>query len=317
MKKIALLASASALAALIGGPAFAQTEMSAGSNITGVGATNQRLDDVVDAVEDDFARSQDDARFGPADRRTGTFGSVAMTYAGRTGNTENQDFSLAGRMSHNQGPFQQSVGILLEYGEDDEGDTDTEKTSVIYDGNYYFNDKLYAFALGRVATDGLADDYDDLNLADLDDEEDYRDMDNRLKRDAFLGFGPGYRVINNDTTAWRVQAGVGIRYTQTVDTVGDDGTLRPQTADNLVSNTGVGYIASSRFYHKFNDQFFLTNDTDYLTSEDSPAMATNELGLNVKMSDALSTRVSYKTEYVEDRAIRTDNTVGVSLVYGF
>ena len=317
MKNIALLTSASALAVLLAGPSLAQTEMSTGSNITGVGAINERMDDVVDSVEDDFARSQDDARFGPADRRSGTFGSVAMTYAGRTGNTENQDFSLAGRLSHNQGPFQQSVGILLEYGEDDDGDTDTEKTSVIYDGNYYFNDKFYAFVLGRVATDGLADDYGDLNLADLDDEQDYRDMDNRLKRDAFLGFGPGYRIINNDTTAWRVQAGVGLRYTQTVDTVGDDGRLRPQTADNLVSNTGVGYIASSRFYHKFNDQFFLTNDTDYLTSEDSPAMATNELGLNVKMSDALSTRVSYKTEYVEDRAIRTDNTVGVSLVYGF
>ena len=317
MKKFALLSSASALAVLLAGPTLAQTEMSTGSNITGVGAINERMDDVVDAVEDDFARSQDDARFGPADRRTGTFGSVAMTYAGRTGNTENQDFSLAGRMSHNQGPFQQSVGILLEYGEDDDGDTDTEKTSVIYDGNYYFNDKFYAFALGRLATDGLADDYGDLNLADLDDEEDYRDLDNRLKRDAFLGFGPGYRIINNDTTAWRMQAGVGIRYTQTVDTVNDDGSLRPQNGDNLVSNTGVGYVVSSRFYHKFNDQFFLTNDTDYLTSEDSPAMATNELGLNVKMSDALSTRVSYKTEYVEDRAIRTDNTVGVSLVYGF
>ena len=308
MKKLSLIASASALAIVIGAPAFAQTEFSTGANITGVGGVEDRIEDVEEAVQDDFDRSQDSARFGPADRRSGTFGSIALTYAGRSGNYENQDFSLAGRLSHNQGPFQQSVGLLLEYGEDDDGDADTKRTSVIYDGNYYFNDQLYAFVLGRAAVDGMANDFD------VTDADEVADHDGRLKRDAFLGFGPGYRIINNDTTAWRVQAGVGIRYTQTV---------RPYEAaditvedDRLVSDTSVGYIASSRFYHKFNDQFFLTNDTDILTS-DANDIAWNELGLNVRMTDALSTRVSYKTEYVSDRAIRTDNTLGVSLVYGF
>ena len=311
MTKFASLSGASVLALLVAVPAFAQTEIATGANATGVSAINEGINDVQDAVTDDFARSEDPARFGPADRRTGTFGSVALTYTGRTGNVENQDFSLAGRLSHNAGPFQQSVGLLLEYSEDDDGDTDAEKTSVIYDGNYYFNDKFYAFALGRLTTDGLASDFDGLTA------EEFADRDGRLKSDAFLGFGPGYRIINNDTTAWRVQAGVGIRYTQTVDTVNDDGSLRAVDADNLVSNTGTGYILSSRFYHKFNDTMFLTNDTDLLKSEDSPDIATNELGLNFKMSDAFATRVSYKTEYVQDREIRTDNTLGVSLVYGF
>ena len=313
MKNFALLTSASALAVLLGAPAFAQTEIATGANVVGVSGVDDQITDVEDAVRDDFARSQDSARFGPADRRSGTFGSVALTYTGRTGNTENQDFALAGRLSHNQGPFQQSVGLLLEYGEDDTGRTDVEKTSVIYDGNYYFNDQLYAFILGRVATDGLADDFDDLT------NEQFLARDGRLKRDAFLGFGPGYRIINNDTTAWRVQAGVGVRYTQTVNTWDDvDGVVTPvlDRGDQVVSDTSTGYIVSSRFYHKFNDQFFLTNDTDYLTS-DANDVATNELGLNFKMSDAFATRVSYKTEYVSDREIRTDNTLGVSLVYGF
>ena len=43
----------------------------------------------------------------------------------------------------------------------------------------------------------------------------------------------------------------------------------------------------------------------------------NDLGVNFKMSDAFSTRVSYLTEYNDSRAIRTDNKLGVSLVYGF
>ena len=311
MKKISLLTSASALAVLLGAPAFAQTEFAPGANVIGAGNINDQITDVEDAVEDDFARSEDAARFGPADRRTGLFGSVALTYAGRTGSDENQDFNLAGRLSHNAGQFQQSVGLLLEYSEDDDGDVDTKRTSVIYDANYYFNDQFYAFALGRLTTDGLAGDVDGLS-----DDETFADLDGDLKRDAFFGVGPGYRIINNDTTAWRVQAGVGIRYTKEFNVLTTDPLDPLAGTGEFNSETEVGYIVSSRFYHKFNDQFFLTNDTDYLTS-DVNDVATNELGLNFRMSDAFSTRVSYKTEYTSTEDPRTDNTLGVSMVYGF
>ena len=311
MKKISLLASASALAFVIGARAFAQAEFAPGANVIGAGNINDQITDVEDAVQDDFDRSQDAARFGPADRQTGLFGSVALSYAGRTGNDENQDFSLAGRLSHNAGQFQQSVGLLLEYGEDDNGDVDTERTSVIYDANYYFNDQFYAFALGRLSTDSLAGDIDGLS-----DDQDYSDLDGNLKRDAFFGVGPGYRIFNSDSTAWRVQAGVGIRYTKRFEVLTTDPIDPLLGTGEFESDTDTGYIVSSRFYHKFNDQFFLTNDTDYLTS-DVNDVATNELGLNFRMAESFSTRVSYKTEYVSDRAIRTDNTLGVSLVYGF
>jgi len=303
MKTLAYLVGATALAASFSAPAFAQSEIATGANATGISEVSEQMRDVEDAVRDDFDRSSDAYRFGNPERRQGTFGSVALTYTGRTGNNENQDFSLAGRLSHNQGAFSQSVGILLEYGEDDDGDTDTEKTYVIYDGIYNVNDRFYAFALGRLATDGLAGDFDGLTA------EEIADQQGRLKRDAFLGVGPGYRIVNNDTTAWRVQAGVGIRYTKKVE-------LEDTDPSTFTSDTEVGYILSSRFYHRINETFCVTNDTDYLTS-DSNDTATNELGLNFKMSDALATRVSYKTEYVSDRAIRTDNTLGVSLVYGF
>jgi len=35
------------------------------------------------------------------------------------------------------------------------------------------------------------------------------------------------------------------------------------------------------------------------------------------MTDALSSRISYLTEYVSERATRTDKTLGVPLVYEF
>ena len=45
--------------------------------------------------------------------------------------------------------------------------------------------------------------------------------------------------------------------------------------------------------------------------------ATNELGLNYKFSDSLIGRASYQTEYVSDRAERTDNKVGLSVGFQF
>lgn len=306
MKTLASLAGATVLAAAFTAPAFAQSEVATGANATGISTVNEQMRDVEDAVRDDFDRSADAQRFGNPERRQGLYGSVALTYSGRSGNSENQDFSLAGRLSHNQGPFSQSVGILLEYGENNAGDTDTEKTYVIYEGMYNFNDRFYAFALGRLTTDALAAD-----TVSLGPDQTFADLDGRLRRDAYFGVGPGYRVLNDDATAWRVQAAVGVRYTKAIDVI--DPIAETYSDD---SETEVGYLLSSRFYHKFNDQFFLTNDTDYLTS-DSNDTATNELGLNFRMSDAFATRVSYKTEYVSDRAIRTDNTLGVSLVYGF
>jgi putative salt-induced outer membrane protein len=61
---------------------------------------------------------------------------------------------------------------------------------------------------------------------------------------------------------------------------------------------------------------FGTMDTDVLKS-DSALRINNDLGVNFKVSDQFATRISYLTEYNDSRAIRTDNKVGLSLVYGF
>lgn len=289
MKKVKLLGTAAILAAL-SAPAFAQTEFATGGNVTGLSGIDDAITDVQDDVQDDFDRSADAYRFGPAERRQGLSGSMSLSYTGRTGNTENQDLLIGGRVGYAQANWAQTVGLLIEFGENDDGDRDEERVRGIYDANYYFNDQFYAFALGSFDINGMA-------------------TGDNLRRDGFIGAGPGYRVLNTDTTAWRVQAGVGYRYTQTGDQ--REG-LEPDSSDS-----DVAYIVSSRFYHRFNDQIFVTNDTDYLGSSDLQDRITNEFGVNFSMTDTLATRVSYTTEYLEDRAIRTDNKLGVSIVYGF
>lgn len=60
-------------------------------------------------------------------------------------------------------------------------------------------------------------------------------------------------------------------------------------------------------------------DTDVLGS-DVNTIVNNDAGFNFKMTNNLSTRVSYRTEYNTDPAggrKATDNTIGLSLVLGF
>lgn len=256
--------------------AFAQ------ATITGVQALDDRLDDIDENVADDMERSQDAARFGNPEFRPGLSGSASLGYAGKTGNNESQELSAGVRLRFSQGPFVQTIGAALDFSEANNV-KDKEDVFVVYDANYYFDQSFYVFALARLESDGLAATAND------------------TRRDAFLGFGPGYRIINTPDMAWRVQAGIGVSYLQ-------DG-LRN-------SETETGYLAASRFFYQINDNVFLTNDTDVLKS-DSALRVNNDLGLNVKMTDVLSTRVSYLTEYNDNRAIRTDNKLGVSLVYGF
>lgn len=276
MKRALLLLTASALTLTVALPAIAQ------DRISGIRDLNDRIDDINADVAEDMARSEDAARFGYPEYRPGFSGSASLGYSAQTGNTDTQDFALGIRMRYAQDQWVQTLGVAADFSETD-GTKEEESIFAVYDGNYYFNERFYIFALARAERDGLAD------------------SAGEISRDGFIGIGPGYRVINEANMAWRVQAGVGVSYLR--DGLGN-------------SETETGYIASSRFFYQISDSMFLTNDTDVLSS-DSALRANNDLGVNFKVSDALSTRVSYLTDYNDSRDIKTDNRLGVSLVLGF
>lgn len=276
MKKLHLLLSVPAFALAAALPAVAQT------TITGIDDLDQRLEDIETDVADDIAEADDEARFGFPEYRQGFSGSASLGYIAETGNTDSQEFNLGLRMRFAQGPLVQSLGVAADFAEDNSVKT-KEDLFMVYDANYYLTDSFYVFGLARGERDGLASTADD------------------IARDAFVGFGPGYRIVNREDMAWRVQAGIGVSYLE----------------NGLgASETETGYLASSRFFYQISEAVFLTNDTDILSS-DSALRANNDFGVNFKVSDVLSTRISYLTDYNDARAIETDNRLGISLVYGF
>ena len=249
--------------------------------LVGTEALDDRIDDIQDDVQEDLARGDDAERFGPLGVPQGWRGSLALSASATSGNVDSGEMSLAGRLTYGSGPWVHNFGFAAEYGES-EGVRSEENVFAVYEGNRYFTERFYVFGLARLEYDDFASN----------------------TRDGFLGVGPGYRIVNTEDMTWRVQAGPGWRYVEQ-----NDGT----------SETEAGFLAASRFYYGFSETMSLTNDTDVLGS-DINTIATNDLGVNFKMTDSLSTRVSYRTEYNSDPLPGlkdTENTIGLSLVVGF
>ena len=275
MNKATKLASVSALALILAAPAFAQ------SGIVGIEDLDDRIEDIEDDIQDDLADGDDSNRYGTNQFAQGWSGSFALGFSATSGNTDTADLDIAGRLRYGSGPWNHSFGFAVEWAEDNDV-TNKEEVYATYEANRYLTENFYIFGLGSA-------NYDNFDT---------------LKWDAFLGAGPGYRVINQQNMTWRLQAGPGYRFTE--DQLGND--------DHEVAG-----IASSRYFYKLTDTVSLTNDTDVLFSEEN-TLVTNDLGVNFKVTNKLSTRLSYRTEWDSDPAAGFDdfdNKFGASLVYGF
>lgn len=275
MKNIFKLASVSVLALLIAGPVLAQ------GDIIGSTVLEDRIEEIERETATELARGEDAERFGPLGVKQGWNGSLALIGSATTGNTDSGEISLAGRLTYGTGKFIHTFAFAGEYGEAN-GVQNEEKFFGTYEASRYFTEEFYLFGVGRYEYDGFATN----------------------EHDAFLGFGPGYRVVNTERFTWRVQAGPGVRYVR--DQAGAD-------------TTDLAGLASSRFFYKLTDTISLTNDTDVLGSSFN-TMISNDFGVNFKVSNNVSTRLSYRTDYNTDPLPgfnSTDNTFGVALVVGF
>lgn len=284
--------AAAALALLVAGPAFSQ------GAVIGTDALDDRIEDIEEDVADEFAESDDPNRFGRATFPPGFSGSTSLGYSGTTGNSENQDLSIAGRVRYGGALVNQTLGFGLEFGEGTDQDTGEsfrteEEVFIVYEANRDFNDRLYGFGLGSYRND----DFD------------------TLQQDAFIGAGLGYRIVNTPEFTWRVQAGPGVRWTET-----GRGFAGVETVEQGVEETELAGIAGSRFFYVLGESVSVSNDTDVLFSDNAGTLVRNDLGVNFAVSERLSTRIGYRTDYNSDALEgldSTDNRLAVALVFGF
>ena len=212
----------------------------------------------------------------------GWAGSLAVTGSFASGNTDTKDMSVATRLSYGSGPWTQSFGLALEYSEADDN-VDEENYYATYEFTRALSPSYYAFGLARAEYDGQADD----------------------SIDGFIGAGLGYIVPLGRNSDWRIQAGPGARF------------IAYDTND--FEETEAALLISSRYTYSLSEVVTITNDTDVLGS-DTNTLVNNELGVNYRMGQNLSSRLSYRTEYNSDPAPGvddTDNTLGVAVVLNY
>lgn len=238
-----------------------------------------------DQIETDFERAV--PTFGTEGRALGFTGSVSARATATTGNDDTVDIGLGARLGFFDGLNGHRVTLSYAYQESD-GSRDRDRLFAAYDYTREFAQNFYAFGKVQLAYNGVLD----LDEGGFEDE-------------AFVGFGVGYRVFNTPDMQWSIQAGPGYRVAS----------LRGVVDDIDEAAISVG----SYYFQRINPTMFVTNDTDILFS-DSDTSITNELGLNVSMTNQLALRTSVLTQYNSDPggdAENTDNTFGLSLVYSF
>ena len=276
MSKANLLGTAASLAVVFAAaPSFAQTDF------TGISDLEDRIEDIEREADTRFEDAEDVNRFGLTSFGPGLTGSISAAGDVSTGTIDSTDFLLGARVNQSIGAWNQTLGLAFEYGEAD--DVEFEKrVFAIYDVNRSLSDQLYVFGLAR----GEYDEYD------------------AFQRTAFAGAGPGFRVFNDPDIAWRLQAGPGVRFTES--NLGDE-------------NTDWAGIASSFFFYRLTDGIFMDNDTNVIYS-DTSTLISNDLGLTLRLTDVFSTRLGYRVDYETEEIgdfDETEQNITAAVVYTF
>lgn len=248
------------------------------------GAAADAVDDLEEQMEDDADRNL--GRFGNEGREVGSYGSVALRGTSTTNDGETAtDLGVGLRYGTFDGVNGFDVTASYVYGTQDGEETENRLLAGV-DYRRDFNAGLFGYAKADLALDKLSTTVGEYS------------------QDVFVGAGLGYRIYNDADTQWSVQAGPGYRI---ADLVGG----------GEVSEAAAS--VSSNFYKSLTDTTYITNDTDVIYS-DYATTVTNELAVNLAISDALALRTSYATNF-NDRTDSTfkdaENTFGVAVVYNF
>ena len=247
-----------------------------------------RSADAVEALEEQIADDADRGigAFGTEGRQTGSYGSVSLRGTSTTNDGDKSaDLGVGLRYGTFDGVNGIDVTASFAYGTEN-GEVTENNLLAGVDYRRNFGDALFGYAKADVAFDRLSTTVGEYS------------------QDVFVGAGLGYRIFNDADTQWSIQAGPGYRVAEVV-----DGENVEEWAASVSSN----------FFKSLSDNTYITNDTDVIYSEFATTV-TNELALNVDVSESLTLRTSYATNF-NDQTDSTfsdaENTLGVAVVYNF
>lgn len=211
-------------------------------------------------------------------------GSVALGFSTDMGRVDTSGLSVAGTLAFGTGSWAQSLDVEAWNGRErgETGGKAAQSVRMRYEAEQSLGGGGFLFAGAGYANSDLTP----------------------YRQDGYVAGGAGLRLIDGPRLAWKVEAGPALRSFETA--TGETG-------------TEAGLLVGSELSWQLGERMVVSNDTELLGSG-AGFVATNDLGLTLSMTDALSTRMSYRSAYNSDPVEgedRSDNRVGVSLVFGF
>jgi putative salt-induced outer membrane protein len=209
-------------------------------------------------------------------------GQAGIAIAGGNTSTESANAKIA--VGKKVDAWEHSAGLAANYVSDDIGTT-AQRWELSLQSRYAFSGNTFWYGGFR---------YEDDRFSGFDHQ-------------GIVSTGVGRKFIDNDTTKFSAQVGVGYKFFETR-AIG----LIPSDSDSAVA-----FVAGADFEHKLND---MTTVFDHFSTEvaSGNTFYQNELGLAVKMSDRMSLALAYALRHNTDPPAgfkKTDTLSTVNLVY--
>ena len=216
-------------------------------------------------------------------------GTIEFSAANATGNSENTTIGVGLDSRNKQGRYTHNVDAYANYAESD-GTEQQNNFGVAYQLDLDLSDVSYGF--GRISYE----------------QDEFSGFDYRV----FLGAGLGRFLIQNNVRVWKVEAGPGVRFTRIEEPV----PLPPGFEDE---ETEVSAFANSEFDWTIREGVLFEHNLA-ATYADSSSTISTLFALSTKLTENLSSKVSYQVDFETDPPLGredTDTLLKASLLLGF
>jgi len=224
-------------------------------------------------------------------------GEVEASASQTTGNTENTQLGLKAKFKREIGRFIHVLSGKVDYAEQVANDEEGEEYSKItqdrwmisYQVDAQLRDRTHGYVRGQY------------------DEDQFSGFNKRW----FVGVGLGHDVFDNDQVTWSIEGGPGYRWSELAET--------PTTPGEPRARHEFAAYADSDLNVQLRENVSLEQNAN-VTYADSNTTYDTAVGLKTKLTDTLSSKVSYQVKYETDPPDgrkNKDTMLKASLLLGF
>lgn len=221
---------------------------------------------------------------------TGFSGEAALSASATTGNSETTDVGLALDLKNNADIWQHEIDVSYDYGTANGNET-KNRFFIGYQIDRDVNEELYAFG----------------------DASYYTDEFGAYEFGYFVGGGLGQHVIASEPSNWDLEGAVGYRV-QRARPLSNPMTPSHVDGDKVQE---AAFLGRSEFSFEFNENVEVYNNTK-VTAAVSDTYVWNDIGLSAKLTDVVSAKFGFRTDYHTDVPVgrkKLDTVTRAAIVY--